>query len=216
MEKRYSAEEVANIIMNGGDDDDGDESSASSDSIASTTEDESFEEPSSASEVELEEEADYLSSSFISSRVSSRMFMTMGKQKRPRTRGPRGRGQGQTHIRQLPSFQDEMARLGDIDAISADLETCSEISESSEATAMSNSSLTSSSATTLMLEYSVASPLPINFCSPAPQLEISLPSLLPKDVDLPREREPQKAPEMKQRKMLRQMLLIYGRVQQNL
>ena len=97
MEKRYSTEEVANIIMNDGDDDDGDESSASSDSIASTTEDESFEEPSSASEVELEEEADYLSSLFISSRVSSRMFMTMGKQKRPRTRGPQGRGQGQTH-----------------------------------------------------------------------------------------------------------------------
>ena len=73
-----------------------------------------------------------------------------------------------------------MARLGDIDAISADLETCSEISESSEATAMSNNSLTSSSA---MLEYSVASPLPINFSLPAPQLEISLPSLLRKDVD---------------------------------
>ena len=122
MEMRYSAEEVAYIVMNGGD-----ESSASSDSITSTT----------ASEVEIEE-PDYSSSSFILSRVSLRVF-----------------GDGK-----LPSFQDEMLRLGGIDTTSADLETCSEISNSSGTTAMSDSSLVmSNSETTLLLEQSVASPL---------------------------------------------------------
>ena len=79
--------------------DDDDNSASSEDSIDSTMDDESFEEPSCASEAE--EEPDFASTSFISSRVLPMAFMSVGRTKQARTRCPQGRGK--SHIRDLPS-----------------------------------------------------------------------------------------------------------------
>ena len=95
MEKKFTAEEVAQIIMNDAEEneDNEGESSVTSDSFQSTSDDESVaEEPSSESEVETKEDGDISSTSFISSRVSSNVFMSVGQSKRPRMRGPRIRG----------------------------------------------------------------------------------------------------------------------------
>ena len=81
------AEEVAQIIMNDAEEneDNEGESSVTSDSFQSTSDDEFVaEEPSSESEVETKEDGDISSTSFISSRVSSNVFMSVGQSKRPR------------------------------------------------------------------------------------------------------------------------------------
>ena len=111
MEKKFTAEEVAQIIMNDAEENEDNEGESSVTSFQSTSDDESVaEEPSSESEVETKEDGDISSTSFISSRVSSNVFMSVGQSKRPRMRGPRVRGVNRGMF--LTSFQSEMDNLG--------------------------------------------------------------------------------------------------------
>ena len=140
MAKWYLAEEVADMFMNDKVDDliDGYESDGSetSDSIVSTTEYESLEEPSSESEVGNDNDQD-LSSTMISSKKTLRTRGLLSQPLLPfRDIATIAKGNLGLHGAPDLDISSEMSAVNN-------LETCSEISEISVATSMSETSAAS-------------------------------------------------------------------------